>query len=92
MPIYEYQCEKCKKTFEQFQKITDEPLKMCPDCKGKVKRLISQTSFSLKGAGWYKDGYSSAKPDTKKKEGAKKESPKSDTKAKTEKSKTEKKN
>lgn len=60
MPIYEYRCLKCEKTFEAFQKITDVPLKVCPDCHGKVKRLISETSFSLKGGGWYKDGYSSA--------------------------------
>ncbi len=58
MPIYEYYCKSCDKTFESFQRITDEPLANCPDCKKKVKRLISSTSFSLKGGGWYKDGYS----------------------------------
>lgn len=63
MPIYEYQCEKCKKSFERFQRISDKPLENCPDCDGAIKRLISQTSFSLKGGGWYKDGYSSAKKD-----------------------------
>lgn len=65
MPIYEYHCTKCQKTFERFQKITERPLTECPDCKGKVERLISQTSFTLRGAGWYKDGYSSAKPEAK---------------------------
>lgn len=59
MPIYEYQCKDCKKTFEVFQKITDEPLTKCKDCGGKISRLISETSFSLKGGGWYKDGYTS---------------------------------
>jgi len=59
MPIYEYRCKGCKKDFELLQKITDEPLATCPKCGKKVKRLISQTSFTLKGGGWYKDGYSS---------------------------------
>lgn len=60
MPIYEYRCKGCKKEFEVLQKITDEPLAACPKCGKQVKRLISQTSFSLKGGGWYKDGYASS--------------------------------
>lgn len=60
MPIYEYVCEKCKREFEAEQRITDEPLKACPHCRSrKVKRLISRTSFVLKGSGWYSDLYSS---------------------------------
>tara|TARA_B100001057_G_scaffold484095_1_gene561668 strand:+ start:2300 stop:2515 length:216 start_codon:yes stop_codon:yes gene_type:complete len=66
MPIYEYKCEKCDHQFEVMQRITDDPLTECTKeegkkkavCKGKLKKLISQTSFSLKGGGWYKDGYS----------------------------------
>jgi putative FmdB family regulatory protein len=62
MPIYEYQCEKCGHEFEREQKITDEPVKVCPKCRArKVKRLISLTSFTLKGGGWYSDLYSSSK-------------------------------
>lgn len=60
MPTYDYECEKCHKTFEADQKITEPPLKKCPEksCKGEVKRLISGTSsFVLKGGGWAKDGY-----------------------------------
>jgi len=60
MPIYEYHCKTCKKHFELLQKISDPPLAKCPDCGKSVKRLISQTSFTLKGGGWYKDGYSSS--------------------------------
>lgn len=61
MPVYEYACEKCGHEFEVSQRITDEPIKTCPVCRArKVKRLISQTSFVLKGSGWYSDLYSSA--------------------------------
>src|SRR5690349_22356177 len=56
MPIYEYQCQKCG-TFEATQRITDKPLAKCPTCKGKVKKLISNTSFQLKGTGWYITDY-----------------------------------
>jgi len=56
MPIYEYQCQKCG-TFETTQKITDKPLAKCPTCKGKVRKLISNTSFQLKGTGWYITDY-----------------------------------
>lgn len=58
MPIYEYACGKCEAEFEAEQRITDDPLKKCPECGSKrVKRLISRTSFALKGGGWYADGY-----------------------------------
>ena len=56
MPIYEYQCQKCG-TFEVTQRITEKPLGKCPTCKGKVKKLISNTSFQLKGTGWYVTDY-----------------------------------
>ena len=64
MPIYEYQCLKCGKDHEVLQKFSDPPMKTCPDCKGKVEKKISASSFHLKGGGWYKDGYSSAKSAT----------------------------
>ena len=64
MPTYDYKCEKCKKKFELFQKISDPSIEKCPDCGGKVKRLVSAATFTLKGGGWYKDGYSSAKSAT----------------------------
>ncbi|HEX2226680.1 MAG TPA: FmdB family zinc ribbon protein [Candidatus Binatia bacterium] len=56
MPIYEYQCQKCG-TFEVSQRITENALNKCPTCKGKVKKLISNTSFQLKGTGWYITDY-----------------------------------
>jgi putative FmdB family regulatory protein len=56
MPIYEYKCNKCG-VFEVMQRITEAPLKKCPTCKGKAERLISSTSFVLKGSGWYATDY-----------------------------------
>ncbi len=56
MPIYEYHCDHCE-VFEFSQRITEDPLKKCPTCKGKVRRLISNTSFMLKGSGWYATDY-----------------------------------
>jgi putative FmdB family regulatory protein len=56
MPIYEYECESCG-TFEVSQRITEKALGKCPTCKGKVKKLISNTSFQLKGTGWYITDY-----------------------------------
>jgi putative FmdB family regulatory protein len=56
MPIYEYRCKKCG-DFELSQRITDSPLERCPTCKGKVSKLISNTSFQLKGNGWYATDY-----------------------------------
>jgi putative FmdB family regulatory protein len=61
MPIYEYACDKCGHEFELEQRITEDPVRTCPKCRArKAKRLISQTSFVLKGGGWYSDLYSSS--------------------------------
>ena len=71
MPIYEYQCQKCG-TFETTQKITEKPLSKCPTCKGKVRKLISNTSFQLKGTGWYITDYArKGKGDSKEGNGSK---------------------
>lgn len=56
MPIYEYRCGKCG-TFEVMQKISEPVLRKCPTCKGKVERLVSRSSFILKGNGWYATDY-----------------------------------
>ena len=66
MPIYDYACEKCESEFEVEQRITDDPIKTCPKCRSrKVKRLISRTSFVLKGGGWYSDLYASPSGEAK---------------------------
>ena len=60
MPIYEYECSDCGKKFEIFQKISEEPVKVCKECKGRLNRLISMCSFHLKGSGWYVTDYKSS--------------------------------
>lgn len=58
MPVYEYECDACQKVFELQQRISDKALTVCPQCGGSVRKLISRSSFQLKGGGWYTDGYS----------------------------------
>src|SRR5690349_16682992 len=66
MPIYEYGCNECGHRLEEQQKMADPPLVTCPACgKDRLEKLISATSFTLKGSGWYKDGYGSPNPDKK---------------------------
>ncbi len=61
MPVYEYQCKACGGQFELRQKFSDEPAKQCPTCGGEVTKLISSAAFTLKGGGWYSEGYSNKK-------------------------------
>ncbi len=61
MPIYEYQCTKCGEVFEAFQKINDRPLTQCKFCNSRVEKLISHSSFQLKGGGWYLTDYARGK-------------------------------
>ena len=70
MPIYEYRCDKCG-TFEATQRITGRPLTRCPTCKGRVKKLISNTSFQLKGTGWYATYYARKEKAPKEQKGEK---------------------
>lgn len=59
MPIYEYQCQVCDCKLEEFQKISDAPLSVCPSCKEpKLQKIISATHFQLKGTGWYQTDFS----------------------------------
>jgi putative FmdB family regulatory protein len=83
MPIYEYQCQKCG-TFEVSQRITENSLGKCPTCRGKVKKLISNTSFQLKGTGWYITDYArkGSNGDSKSDNGSK---PSTETKSETKK-------
>jgi putative FmdB family regulatory protein len=60
MPTYQYKCDDCDFEFEEFQKISDKPIKSCPKCEGKTRRLISGgAGFLLKGSGFYSTDYRS---------------------------------
>jgi putative FmdB family regulatory protein len=64
MPIYEYECQKCGHALEALQKVSDAPLKKCPECGAlRLKRLVSAPQFRLKGTGWYETDF---KKDNKK--------------------------
>jgi putative FmdB family regulatory protein len=63
MPLYEYECRKCKAHIEILQKITDKPLAKCRKCGGRLEKLWSSTSFQLKGTGWYATDYAAKKGD-----------------------------
>ena len=62
MPIYEYKCAECEFQFEKIQKFSDPPLEICPECEGRVSKLLSLSSFHLKGSGWYKTDYAPSTP------------------------------
>jgi putative FmdB family regulatory protein len=58
MPIYEYRCGACGHHLEALQKMTDGPLRKCPDCgKSQLRRLVSAPQFRLKGSGWYETDF-----------------------------------
>lgn len=62
MPTYEYRCEDCGHEWEEDQRITDKPRRDCPRCgRAAAKRLISATTFILKGSGWYETDYKNKK-------------------------------
>ncbi|MGL4981619.1 MAG: FmdB family zinc ribbon protein [Treponemataceae bacterium] len=66
MPYYDYACNSCRHTFEEFQKMSDKPLSECPKCKGEVKKMLSAgLGISFKGEGFYVNEKSSKKPETK---------------------------
>ncbi len=84
MPVYDYECKGCGHEFQREQRITANPVKKCPECGAmKAKRLISQTSFVLKGSGWYNDLYASNQP-AKNDEGSGKETSESKDTGKSE--------
>ena len=57
MPIYEYECRKCRAHTEAFQKVTDKPLTKCPTCGGRLDKRISAPAIQFKGSGWYVTDY-----------------------------------
>jgi len=97
VPLYEYQCKKCRHRFEKIQKFSDAMVKKCPECGGPVEQLLSPPAVQFKGSGWYVTDYarkgssSDFGSSTTSKDGASKPSEKSEakTESKTESKKTE---
>lgn len=61
MPLYEYKCDRCKKTIEVLQKFSDAPLTIHEECGGTLERLISTSALQFKGSGFYITDYSKSK-------------------------------
>ncbi|HET7217241.1 MAG TPA: FmdB family zinc ribbon protein [Vicinamibacterales bacterium] len=57
MPLYEYECEACRHRFERIQKFSDPPVEQCPNCEGRVRKLLSSPAIQFKGSGWYVTDY-----------------------------------
>jgi putative FmdB family regulatory protein len=81
MPFYEYQCQACSAQVEVLQKITDAPLKKCPECgKNKLTKLVSAPVFRLKGGGWYETDFKTDKDNKRNLVETEKAEPKVETK------------
>ena len=90
MPIYEYECTKCGHQTEVWQKFSDKALTKCHQCKGRMKKLVSQSTFHLKGSGWYVTDYASNRHGNGEKRGTTdKDTTKKESKGASEKSKKE---
>jgi putative FmdB family regulatory protein len=89
MPVYEYQCDQCGKIEEAFQRLTESPLSTCKHCSGTLNKIISQSTFHLKGSGWYVTDYANKKSGpTKSASPPKNESTKAEVKTKQNSEKT----
>lgn len=66
MPIYEYECTNCGNVEEVLQKMSDAPLELCSKCQGNLSKIISHSSFHLKGSGWYVTDYGGSSAGEKK--------------------------
>ncbi|KMY66083.1 FmdB family transcriptional regulator [Desulfocarbo indianensis] len=78
MPIYEYECSKCNGVHEAIQKFSDPPLKKCPECGGKLHKIMSMNAFHLKGDGWYVTDYKGKNSSTCKSEDSGSSEPKTE--------------
>jgi putative FmdB family regulatory protein len=65
MPIYEYICQECDRKTEVLQRLNERPLKICPHCGGKLKKVSSVSAIQFKGSGWYVTDYARAKKEEK---------------------------
>ncbi|HEY3768243.1 MAG TPA: zinc ribbon domain-containing protein [Candidatus Angelobacter sp.] len=81
MPLYEYQCKKCKHKFEKIQKFSDRPVKKCPECGSPVEKIMHAPAVQFKGSGWYVTDYGGKQTtDTPKSDGDSEKSDKSEKK------------
>jgi len=80
MPLYEYECTQCGQVEEALQKFSDKPLKKCRACSGSLRKLISNSSFHLKGTGWYVTDYAKKATTDASAKGKEKQSKTSDSK------------
>ena len=84
MPLYEYECQECKKRFEVIQKFSDALQTVCEDCGGALKKLLSAPAIQFKGTGWYVTDYArkgKSDGDEGKKDEGKKDEKKTDAKS-----------
>ncbi len=91
MPIYEYECNDCQHQFETLQKMSEDPLKTCPQCGNEaLRKLVSAAAFRLKGSGWYETDFKDKKKsaDAKKPDGKKADNEKAKSEASSSASKT----
>jgi putative FmdB family regulatory protein len=70
VPLYEFQCKKCGHRFERIQKFSDPDPKKCPECGGKLERMLHAPAIQFKGAGWYATDYAGKGKSASKEEGA----------------------
>jgi putative FmdB family regulatory protein len=70
VPLYEYECEKCGRHFEKIEKVQGPHLKKCPNCGGRLERLISPPAIQFKGSGWYVTDYARASRGAEKGDGS----------------------
>ncbi len=80
MPIYEYECQKCRARTEVMQKMADKPLTKCSKCGGRLEKQWSPTSFQLKGSGWYVTDYAAKKSEAREEKSAATETKSAETK------------
>jgi putative FmdB family regulatory protein len=81
VPIYEYQCQKCRFRFEKLQRLSDPPPGKCPECGGKVTQLMSAPAVQFKGTGWYVTDYARQGSSASGKNGGKPAESKSESKS-----------
>lgn len=89
MPLYEYQCKKCRHRFEKIQKFSDKPIKKCPECGGAVEQVVSAPAVQFKGSGWYVTDYAKKSQTSTSSDSGSKDSKESKDGKKDEKPKTE---